>query len=110
LHITIANNYDDYTIIRGILDSKVLLLLTTANSKCENAISNEYKLEKTIDSLVREHTIKENDIKVNLYSKEEEIRVLREQDISNSDAIVALSEQVIKLTREIELLKNQQNS
>lgn len=69
-------------------------------------LNNEYKLEKEIDSVIREHVIKENDIKVNLYSKEEEIRVLREQEVSNSDAIATLSEQVIVLTQEIELLKN----
>jgi hypothetical protein len=41
-----------------------------------------------------------------LSDKQEEITILNKQNVFNADAIAALSEQVIKLTREIESLKN----
>jgi hypothetical protein len=41
-----------------------------------------------------------------LSDKQEEITILNKQNVSNADAITALSEQVIILTQEIESLKN----
>jgi mevalonate kinase len=40
-----------------------------------------------------------------LYEKEERISILTQGNSSNTDAIAALSDQVIKLTNEIEMLK-----
>lgn len=71
-------------------------------------INNEFKLEKKVNSIIRDHSNREKEAKVNLYYKDEEIKSLREQDVSNSDAISALSEQIVNLTHEIELLKNHQ--
>jgi uncharacterized protein YajQ (UPF0234 family) len=54
--------------------------------------------------------IKFRELESELYNKEQQVTVLTQQDASCSDAIDALSEQVIKLTREIEFLKNSKQS
>lgn len=69
-------------------------------------INNEYKLHKKISELNDRSKVKFRELKSELYNKEQEMTILTQQDTSYSDAIAALSEQVIKLTQEIELLKN----
>lgn len=69
-------------------------------------INNEFKLHKKISELSEHSRLKFTELKSELYNKEREMRVLTQQDTSYSDAIAALSEQVTKLTQEIDLLKN----
>jgi len=69
-------------------------------------ISNESKLEKKISELTVDSNMNLDKLKAESYTKEQEITILTQKDFSYSDAIAALSEQVIKLTQEIELLKN----
>lgn len=73
-------------------------------------ISNERKLEKKISELTVDSNMNLNKLKAESYTKEQEITILTQKDFSYSDAIAALSEQVVKLTREIELLKNLPNN
>ena len=69
-------------------------------------ISKEYQLENEITRVIGKSETNEVQIKSNLYNKEQEITTLRQQGLSYSDAIAALSEKVMKLAEEIELLKN----
>ena len=70
------------------------------------SISKEHELEKEIATILSYHSEKDNLIRNQLYDKEQEIKLLTDNNLSTSDAIAALSEQVIRLTQEIELLKN----
>jgi integrase len=69
-------------------------------------INNEFKLQKKICELNDGSKLRFKELKSELYNKEQEIKIITQQDASYSDAIAGLSEQVIKLTQEIELLKN----
>ena len=55
---------------------------------------------------------KDNDasIKSQLYEKEQEIAILTQGNSSNTDAIAALSDQVIRLVKEIEILKKEKTA
>lgn len=68
-------------------------------------ISKEQKLENEVNVLAANQINKEKEIKIQLFNKEQQISKLKETNISNSDAIAALSEMVIELTEEIDKLK-----
>jgi hypothetical protein len=68
-------------------------------------ISKQHKLENEITSVICRSKRSESEIKSNLYNKEQEIKKLTDEGSYNSDAIAALSDQVIKLQKEIEMLK-----
>jgi hypothetical protein len=68
-------------------------------------IGNENRLQKQIKDVVEQSKINTDNIKSELYEKEHAITNLAESNSLNTDAIVALSDQVMKLVREIEILK-----
>jgi hypothetical protein len=68
-------------------------------------ISNENRLQKQMEDVIEQSRINNDDIKSRLYEKEQAITNLTERNSSNTDAIAALSDQVVKLIREIEILK-----
>jgi integrase len=68
-------------------------------------ISSEHRLQDQMEKLAEETRNNSTDIKSQLYEKEQTITILSEGNSSNTDAIAALSDQVIKLTKEIEMLK-----
>jgi integrase len=68
-------------------------------------ISNEYKLQKDITNIIDQSDKNYTQLKFENLNKEAEITVLKEKELSNSDAIAGLSERVMDLTKEIELLK-----
>src|SRR5687768_9683495 len=69
-------------------------------------IGNEFILNKKISQINEQSRSNAIIMRSELSDKQEEITILNKQYVSNVDAITALSEQVIKLTREIESLKN----
>jgi hypothetical protein len=68
-------------------------------------IGSEYRLQSQIKKIEEETRNNETNIKSQLYEKEQTISTLSEGNSSNIDAIAALSDQVMKLTKEIEMLK-----
>jgi len=68
-------------------------------------INKGHKLENEITLVIDKSKRSESEIKSNLYNKEQEIKKLMDEASFNSDAIAALSDQVIKLQKEIEMLK-----
>ena len=68
-------------------------------------IGSEHRLQSQIKKIEEETRNNETNIKSQLYEKEQTISILTEGNSSNIDAIAALSDQVMKLTREIEMLK-----
>lgn len=68
-------------------------------------IGSEYRLENKIKKIEEETKNNDANIKSQLYEKEHTIAILAEGNSSNTDAIAALADQVIKLTKEIEMLK-----
>lgn len=68
-------------------------------------ISKEEELKKEVDQLVTNYRNKENEIKSRLFNKEQDNSLLTETNNSNTDAIAALSEKVMDLTKEINELK-----
>jgi integrase len=69
-------------------------------------ISSENKLQQQIEEFREQSKIKSDDIKSQLYEKGQAINNLTESNSTNTDAIAALSDQILKLTKEIEMLKN----
>ena len=68
-------------------------------------ISKEHRLEKNISEIEEQSSTNDKALKSELYANGQQISVLTERDSSNSDAIAALSDQVMKLMKEIETLK-----
>jgi integrase len=68
-------------------------------------ISSENRLQGQMDQVVEQSRNDNARIKSVLYEKGQAIADLTERDSLKSDAITALSEQVLKLTKEIEMLK-----
>ncbi len=68
-------------------------------------IGTENKLQMQIEQVLEQSKDKDALIKSQLYEKEQEIAVLTQGSSSNTDAIAALSDQVINLVKEIEKLK-----
>jgi hypothetical protein len=68
-------------------------------------IGGEHRLQNQIRKIEEETRNNDTNIKSQLYEKEQAIAILNEGNSSNTDAIAALSDQVIKLAKEIEMLK-----
>jgi hypothetical protein len=68
-------------------------------------IGKEQECTDKIQSLIIEHSNIESEYSNQLVNKELEIDKLSEQNISNTDAIAALTDQVMSLVKEINLLK-----
>jgi integrase len=69
-------------------------------------IGKDQEYRDKIESLVVEHSNIENAISKQLVNKELEIDKLSDRNISNTDAIAALAEQVMDLKKEIDKLKH----
>jgi hypothetical protein len=68
-------------------------------------ISNVFKLKKEIEVVKAKQIEKDRRIMMEIYKKDQEKNLLKTNDLSNSDAIAALAEQVINLTKQLESLK-----
>ncbi len=68
-------------------------------------IGSEHRLQSQIKKIEEETRNNETNIKSQLYEKEQAIAILSDGNSSNIDAIAALSDQVMTLTKEIEKLK-----
>ena len=69
-------------------------------------IDNENRLQKQVEDVIEQSKITNDNIKSQLYEKGQAIANLTERDSLNTDAIASLSDQVMKLMKEIEALKN----
>jgi hypothetical protein len=70
------------------------------------AIGQDQEHRDKIESLVSKHSNIESETRNQLVNKEKEINKLSNINISNTDAIAALAEQVMDLMKEINLLKD----
>ena len=68
-------------------------------------ISSENRLQKQMEDVMEQSKINNDNVKSQLYEKEHAISNLTERNFSNTDAIAALSDQIMRLMGEIELLK-----
>jgi integrase len=68
-------------------------------------ISSENRLQKQMEDVMEQSKINSDSIKSQLYEKEQAISNLTERNSSNTDAIAALSDQILRLTKEINMLK-----
>jgi hypothetical protein len=73
-------------------------------------ISGEHRLQKQMEEVIEQSRNNDASIKFQLYEKEQAIAMLTEGNSSNTDAIAALSDQVMKLMREIDMLKKDKAS
>jgi hypothetical protein len=73
-------------------------------------IGNENRLQKQVEDAIEQSKITNDNIKSQLYEKGQAIANLSERDSLNTDAIASLSDQVMKLMREIEMLKKDKNN
>jgi hypothetical protein len=73
-------------------------------------ISNENRLQKQMQDVMEQSKINNDNIKSQIYEKEQAINDLTGRNSSNADAIAAaLSDQALKLTKEIEMLKKRES-
>jgi hypothetical protein len=72
-------------------------------------ISSESRLHKQMEDVIEQSKVNNDIVKSQLYEKEQAIANLTERNSSNTDAIAALSDQLSKLTKEIEMLKKGQS-
>ena len=70
-------------------------------------IGTENRLQMQMEQVIEQSKDNDSYIKSQLYEKEQEIAVLTQGNSSNTDAIAALSDQVINLVKEIEKLKKE---
>jgi hypothetical protein len=68
-------------------------------------ISNEQRIHKQMEEVIERSKNNNARIESQLYEKEKAIVVLTEKDSMNADAIASLSDQLSKVMREIEILK-----
>jgi integrase len=73
-------------------------------------LSYEHRLEKNISEIEEQSSINDKALKSELYANGQQISMLTERDSLNSDAIAALSDQVMNLMKEIETLKKKDQS
>jgi hypothetical protein len=71
-------------------------------------ISTEHRLSKQMDDIIQQSRDNNSSIKSKLYDKQHAITNLTERNSLNVDAIASLSDQVMKLMEEIEILKKNQ--
>ncbi len=68
-------------------------------------ISSENRLQKQIEDVIEQSKINNDNVKSQLYEKEQSIIDLTVRNSSNTDTIAALSDQIMKLIGEVEALK-----
>ncbi|HET7149234.1 MAG TPA: hypothetical protein VFI73_12125 [Candidatus Nitrosopolaris sp.] len=68
-------------------------------------LSSENRLRKQMEEAIKESKNNDAAIKSELYEKEQTITVLNEGNASKADALAALSDQVVKLVKEIKMLE-----
>ena len=68
-------------------------------------VSNEYRLQKQMEDVMEQSRENDVSIKSELHDKEQVLATLAEKDSMNTDAISSLSERVMNLMEEIEMLK-----
>lgn len=68
-------------------------------------ISSEHRLQNQMEESIEQSRNNNAVIKSQLYEKEQAITILTEGNSSNTDAIAALSDQVVNLMKEIDMLK-----
>jgi hypothetical protein len=68
-------------------------------------VGSERRLQNEIERIEEETRNNNANIKSQLHDKERTIAILNDGNLSSIDAIAALSDQVMKLTAEIEMLK-----
>jgi Phage integrase family len=68
-------------------------------------ISNEHKLQMQVSELMEKTKNSDGTFQSALQEKQEKIQILRQRDSMNTDAIANLSDQMMKMAREIEELK-----
>ena len=73
-------------------------------------ISSENRLHIQMKEVVEQSRNNDASIKSELYEKGQAIANLTERDSLNTDAIASLSDQVMKLMKEIEILKRNRTS
>jgi hypothetical protein len=72
-------------------------------------INSEYKLQKQMEEVIERSRNNDVNVKSQLYDREHAITNLTERNSLNVDAIASLSDQVMKLMEEIEILKKYQS-
>ena len=77
--------------------------------KCVDALSvnDEKTLQNKVDDLANKSKDNEYVVNAKLSEKEREIQLLIQRDSMNTDAIANLSDKMMKMMQEIELLKKQ---
>jgi hypothetical protein len=70
-------------------------------------ISRENQLGKNIENVILENNKNNNMIKEKIIQKEQEIQALETKEKINEDVIASLSDQLLRITEELEKLKNQ---
>jgi hypothetical protein len=70
-------------------------------------IGTENRLQMQMEQVIEQSKDNDSFIKSQLYEKEQEIAVLTQGNSSTTDAMAALSDQVIHLVKEIEKLKKE---
>lgn len=73
-------------------------------------IGTENRLQMQMEKVQEQSKDNDASVKSQLYEKEQMIAVLTQGNSSNTDAIAALSDQVIKLVKEIEILKKEKTT
>jgi hypothetical protein len=68
-------------------------------------ISRENRLQKQFEDVIEQSKINNDNVKSQLYEKEQSIIDLTVRNSSNTDTIAALSDQIMKLIGEVEALK-----
>ena len=75
--------------------------------KCVDALSvnDERTLQKKVEDLANKSKDNEYMVNTKLLEKEQEIQLLRQRDFMNTDAIGGLTDRLMKLVEEVEMLK-----
>lgn len=73
-------------------------------------IGTENRLQMQMEQVLEQSKDNDASIKSQLYEKDQKIAVLTQGNLSNTDAIAALSDQVLELVKEIEILKKEKTA
>ena len=73
-------------------------------------INEEYKLKTQVKELTKKNNEKEYILNVAMMQKDKEVEELKKQDKIKEDALLKLSDQVMILMKEMQGIKNNNNS
>jgi hypothetical protein len=68
-------------------------------------IGSEQRLQSQMEKIEEDARNNDTNLKSHLYEREQEVTFLKQGNSSHIDAIAALSDQVMKLMREVEILR-----